>query len=307
MSTLVRTSIVAMLALITTVSLSAAQAASGQPPAPTHASHRAAAETQQQKPPASGQEDHSAHEKPAARKEYPAGIPPVTDEDRKAAFPELDDQGHAVHDRAVHYYVLFDQLEWQTGAGATAGTWDNRGWIGRDVNRFWFRTEGKAEDGDFAEAQTHALYGRAIDRWWDVVAGVRHDFRPGPSRTWAAIGVQGLAPYWFEVEATAYVGASGRTHARFEVEYELLVTNRLIIQPLVEAEIFGKSDPERGIGSGVSTTDAGFRLRYEFKRELAPYVGVVWSNKWGKTAGFAEAAGENTGGARLVTGLRLWF
>jgi copper resistance protein B len=307
MSTLVRTSIVAMLALITTVSLSAAQAASGQPPAPTHASHRAAEETQQQKPPASGQEDHSAHEKPGAQKEYPAGIPPVTDEDRKAAFPELDDQGHAVHDSAVHYYVLFDQLEWQTGAGATAGTWDNRGWIGRDVNRFWFRTEGKAEDGDFAEAQTHALYGRAFHRWWDVVAGVRQDFRPGPSRTWAAVGVQGLAPYWFEVEATAYVGASGRTHARFEVEYELLLTNRLIIQPLVEAEIFAKSDPERGIGSGLSTTDAGFRLRYEFKRELAPYVGVVWSNKWGKTADFAEAAGENTGGARLVTGLRLWF
>jgi copper resistance protein B len=119
--------------------------------------------------------------------------------------------------------------------------------------------------------------------------------------------VQGLAPYWFEVEATAYVGASGRTHARFEVEYELRLTNRLVLQPLLETEIFGKSDPERGVGAGLSTTDAGFRLRYEFKREVAPYIGVTWRNKWGQTADFAEAAGEETGGARFVTGVRLWF
>ena len=164
-----------------------------------------------------------------------------------------------------------------------------------------------AEDGRVGEAQTHVLYGRQFSRWWDVVAGVRQDFRPGPAQTWAAFGVQGLAPYWFEIEATAYVGASGRTHARFEVEYELLLTNRLVLQPLLETEIVGKSDPERGVGAGLSTTNAGFRLRYEFRREVAPYVGVSWNNKWGKTADFAEAAGEGTGGARFVTGLRLWF
>ena len=111
----------------------------------------------------------------------------------------------------------------------------------------------------------------------------------------------------FDIEATGYVGASGRTHARFEVEYELLFTNRLVLQPLFEAEVFGKSDPDRGIGAGLSTTDLGFRLRYEFRREIAPYIGVTWRNKWGKTADFAEAAGEDTGGARFVTGLRLWF
>ena len=116
-----------------------------------------------------------------------------------------------------------------------------------------------------------------------------------------------MAPYWFDIEATGYIGASGRTHARFEVEYELLFTNRLVLQPLFEAELVGKSDPERGVGAGLSTTDLGFRLRYEIKREFAPYVGITWSNKWGKTADFAEAAGESTGGARFVTGLRLWF
>jgi copper resistance protein B len=231
----------------------------------------------------------------------------VTDEDRKAAFPQLDDAGHAVHDSAVHYYVLFDQLEWQAGDGITAGNWDNRGWIGRDVNRFWFRTEGEAEGGDLAEAQAHALYGRAIHRWWDVVAGVRQDFRPGPARTWAAVGVQGLAPYWFEVEATAYIGESGRTHFRFETEYELLLTNRLVLQPLVELEIYGKSDPERGIGAGLSSGEAGLRVRYEFRREFAPYIGVTWNRKFFGTGDFARAAGEDTGGARFATGVRVWF
>jgi copper resistance protein B len=249
----------------------------------------------------------SAPAKPSAEviRELPPFIPPVTDEDRKAAFPDVE--GHAVHDNAVSYFVLFDQLEWQAGKDANGVSIDSRGWVGRDRDRLWFRAEGDGEEGRVREAQTHILYGRQFSRWWDLVAGVRQDFRPGPAQTWAAFGVQGLAPYWFEIEATAYVGASGRTHARFEVEYDLLLTNRLVLQPLIETEIVGKSDPERGVGAGLSTTNAGFRLRYEFKREVAPYVGVSWNNKWGKTADFAEAAGEGTGGARFVIGLRLWF
>jgi copper resistance protein B len=268
---------------------------------------------------ASAQDAHAVHqqEKPAAqppasdRQERPPStalpsfIPPLTDEDRKAAFPDV--QGHAVHDNALNYNVVFDQLEWQAGEGANGLNVDTRGWIGRDRDRLWFRAEGDGEGGRVGDAQTHVLYGRQFSRWWDVVAGVRQDFRPGSPQTWAAFGVQGLAPYWFEIEATGYVGASGRTHVRFEVEYELLFTNRLVLQPLFEAEVFGKSDPDRGIGAGLSTTDLGFRLRYEFRREIAPYVGVTWRNKWGQTADFADAAGEDPGGARFVTGLRLWF
>ena len=238
-------------------------------------------------------------------RELPPFIPPVTEADRKAAFPDVN--GHAVHDHAVNSYFLFDQLEWQAGDGANGLNLDTRGWVGRDRDRLWIRAEGDGENGRVNEAQTHVLYGHQFARWWDLVGGVRQDFRPGDLQTWAAFGVQGLAPYWFDVEATGYVGASGRTHARFEVEYELLFTNRLVLQPLVEVEVFGKSDPERGVGAGLSTTDIGFRLRYEFKRELAPYVGVTWNNKWGKTADFATAAGEDTSGARFVTGLRLWF
>ena len=237
--------------------------------------------------------------------ELPPFIPPVTDEARKAAFPDVE--GHAVHGRALDYFVLFDQLEWRAAEAANGVSIDSRGWIGRDRDRLWFRAEGDGEGEDVDEAQTHVLYGRQFARYWDLVGGIRQDFSPGPAQTWAAFGVQGLAPYWFDIEATGYVGASGRTHARFEVEYELLFTNRLVLQPLFEAELFGKSDPERGVGAGLSTTDLGFRLRYEIRREFAPYLGITWSNKWGKTADFAAAAGEDTGGARFVTGLRLWF
>jgi copper resistance protein B len=259
-------------------------------------------------PPSSAQtHDHSGQPKPANPSEYPPGIPPVTDADRAAAFPQLEGEGHAVHDRAVHYYVLFDQLEFQAGADTRAFNWDNHGWIGGDVTRFWFRTEGESEHSDFSEVQAHALFGRAIHRWWDVVAGVRQDLRPGPARTWAAVGIQGLAPYWFEIEATAYIGESGRTHFRLETEYELLLTNRLVLQPLIELEIYGKSDPERGIGTGLTSAHTGIRLRYEIRREFAPYVGIAWDRKFFGTGDFAEAEGEQRSSMRLATGVRVWF
>jgi copper resistance protein B len=268
-----------------------------------HAGHQQSTQTPPAKPSSVPTHDHSTSRD--AKQELPPFVPRLTDQDRQAAFPDV--QGHTVHDNAVNYFVLFDQMEWQAGEGKNGLNLDTKGWIGRDRDRLWFRAEGEGEDGSVHEAQTHLMYGRQFSRWWDVVAGIRQDLRPGPAQTWAAVGVQGLAPYWFEVEATAYVGSSGRTHARFEVEYELLLTNRLILQPLVEAEIFGKPDPERGIGAGLSTTDVGLRIRYEVRRELAPYIGVTWSRKWGETAEFAEAAGEDSAGARFVTGLRLWF
>jgi copper resistance protein B len=308
MKTLFRkAALVATLMLISVAGVSLAQSAQAAPASSQTQAHAGHGGSQEKpKPAPTAQQDHSAHQKPVEQKQYLAGIPPVTDVDRAAAFSELNGQ-HAVHDDAVNYYVLFDQLEWQMGDGTTAGSWDNKGWIGKDVNRFWFRTEGEAEDGDLGEAQAHALYGRAIHRWWDLVVGVRQDFRPGPQRTWAAVGIQGLAPYWFEVEATAYIGEAGRTHFRVETEYELLFTNRLILQPLVELELYGKSDPERRIGAGLSSGEAGLRLRYEFRRELAPYIGVTWNRKFFGTGDFAEAAGEDKGGAKLALGVRVWF
>jgi copper resistance protein B len=256
-------------------------------------------------------QDHAQHEhappkpKPAEPGPLPDSVPPVTDEDRAAAFPDV--HGHAVHDEGVNSLLLFDQLEWQTGDGVNGVHWDTKGWIGTDTDRFWFRTEGSGEDGDLAHGEAHLLYGRAIARWWDLVVGMRQDVRPGEAQTWAAVGLQGLAPYRFELESTAYVGQGGRTQVRFDVEYELLLTNRLILQPLVEVDLYGKDDPERGIGAGLSAADAGLRLRYEIRREVAPYIGVTWHRKFYGTADAARAAGEPTAAARLVLGVRLWM
>ena len=232
-------------------------------------------------------------------------ILPITDADRAAAFPDVE--GDIVRDNAVHYFVLFDQLEWQAVETGSGLHWDTKGWVGRDRDRLWFRTEGEAEDGGLGNGEVHLFYGRVFARWWDVVVGVRQDIRPGPAQTWAAFGVQGLAPYGFEVEATAYISDSGQTAARLEAEYELLLTNRLVLQPLVEVNVYGTSNAERGIGAGLGSTDAELRVRYEFRREFAPYVGLAWRRRFGQTADFTPAAGATAAGLRFVAGLRLWF
>src|SRR5690606_1585096 len=149
--------------------------------------------------------------------------------------------------------------------------------------------------------------GRAIARWWDVVAGVRHDFGEGPSQTFAAVGVMGLAPYMFELDATAYLGESGQTGFGLEAEYETLFTNRLIGQWLVEAKAWREDDPMRGIGSGLSTLEVGFRLRYEFHRQLAPYIGVTWERAYGGTADYRREQFRNIEDSRVVAGVRIWF
>ena len=232
-------------------------------------------------------------------------IPPITEADRVAAFPDVE--GDTVRDNAVHYFVFFDHLEWQAVETGDGLHWDTKGWVGRDRDRLWFRTEGEAEDGRLGNGEVHVFYGRAFARWWDVVVGLRQDIRPGPAQTWAAFGVQGLAPYGFEVEATAYVSDGGQTAARLEAEYELLLTNRLALQPLVEVNVYGKSNAERGIGAGLGSADAELRVRYEFRREFAPYVGLAWRQRFGQTADFAPASGATTAGPRFVAGLRLWF
>lgn len=257
---------------------------------------------------------HAGHHHEAAPATDPPGaeplppfIPPLTDADRRAAFPDV--HAHAAHDRRINSLVLFDHLEWQAGDGPRQVSWDTNGWIGGDLDRVWFRSEGEAESGNLDHAEAHLLYGRAIARWWDVVAGMRQDVRPGSPQTWGAFGIQGLAPYWFEITATAYVGPSARTGLRLAAEYELLLTNRLILRPLVSADLYGKADDERALGAGLSSMDAGVRVRYEFRREVAPYVGVTWHRLFAGTADRARsvADGGGPGAVRLTTGLRLWF
>ena len=169
------------------------------------------------------------------------------------------------------------------------------------------KAEGEVAKGKLQEARTELLWGHAIATFWDTQLGVRYDSGVGPDRGWLAFGVQGLAPYWFEVDATAYAGENGRTALRLGAEYELLLTQKLILQPRIELNLYGKSDVERGIGSGLSEAQTGLRLRYEFTRQFAPYIGVERVSKFGQTADIARDEGEKSAVTRWVAGVRFWF
>jgi copper resistance protein B len=203
--------------------------------------------------------------------------------------------------------VLFDQLEWRNTAQGNAAVWDAGGWYGGDHDKVWLRSEGEHVGGTTQNARADLLWDHTFARWWSVQAGGRQDFGGSPGRTWAAIGVQGLAPYWFDTEATFYVGEQGRTAVRLKSEYDLLFTQRLILQPEGEVNLYGKADPERRLGSGLSDLEVGLRLRYELRREFAPYIGVVWSRQFGGTADRVRESGGNPSEAQFVAGLRVWF
>ncbi|WP_433898179.1 copper resistance protein B [Pseudomonas sp. PSE1(2024)] len=242
---------------------------------------------------------------PAAPTESRTPIPALTDADRAAVF--TSHAGHQVHDSAINTYFLADKLEWQNADDASTLAWDLSGWIGGDIDRLWLRSEGERSNGKTEDAEIQALWGHAISPWWDVVTGVRQDFKPGAPQTWAAFGLQGMALYNFEAEATAFIGENGQSAVRLEGDYDILLTNRLILQPTAELNVYGKNDPQRRIGSGLANTEVGLRLRYEIRREFAPYIGVTWNRTYGHTADYAREEGEDRSEARLVLGVRLWF
>jgi len=218
-----------------------------------------------------------------------------------------DDAMADMEDDPLLLTVILDQLEMRDVGGDNTLSWDGEAWLGRDLRKIWFKTDGERTAGSTDEAELQLLYSKVIARYWDFQLGVRHDFDPSPSRSWAAIGFKGLAPYFFDIDATAFIGESGRTALRFEAEYELLLTQRLIFTPDVEINLYSRNDPDVGIGSGLSDIEAGLRLRYEFRREFAPYIGINWSRLFGNTADFAIIAGKDTSEAQLVIGLRAWF
>ena len=232
-------------------------------------------------------------------------VPAVTQADRDAAFPDV--HAHHLHGTSVQSYWLLDRLEVSDADNGTALGWEAMAWVGGDIQRIWLRSEGEAVDGRIEHGDMEVLYGRSVRPWWDVLAGVRQDVGEGPSRTWAAFGVQGLSPYKFEVAATAYIGQGGRTALRAEAEYDTLLTNRLILQWRAEANAYGKADPLAGIGSGLSTVEFGARLRYEITRQFAPYFGVEHDRAFGNTADLRRNAGHDAGDTRVVAGVRAWF
>lgn len=209
----------------------------------------------------------------------------------------------------VEHFGLFlaDRLEVSRTSDDTFMAYDVYAWYGRDYDRVWFKADGEADAGRVQDARNELLWGHAFSAFWDAQLGVRYDTGVGPERGWLAFGVQGLAPYWFDVVATAYVGEEGRTALRVEAEYELLLTQKLILEPRIEVAFYGKRDAERERGTGLASLDAGIRLRYEIRREFAPYAGIEWGGKFRETADFIEAAGEDAKTTRLVAGLRFWF
>ncbi|AIF48708.1 copper resistance protein B [Dyella japonica] len=211
-------------------------------------------------------------------------------------------------DNAPVGMFLLDRFERsRSTSGDYATSWEAEGWYGNAINRLWLKTEGEHDRSGTQDARVEALWGHAFASFWDWQLGVRHDFGRGPDRQWLAAGVEGLAPYWFETQATFYVGEEGRTALRLETSYDMRFTQRLILTPQVELNFYGKDDPQRGISSGLSNVEAGLRLRYEISRKFAPYVGVNWTRRFGSfnnEPGVPEAHARET---TWVAGVRIWL
>jgi len=204
--------------------------------------------------------------------------------------------------------LMLDRLERvHTRGGGNATAYDLQAWYGRDFDKAVLKAEGEVAGGTLHDARTELLWGHAITPYWDTELGVRYDAGTGPDRGWLAFGVQGLAPYWFHVEATAYLGDGGRSALRLATSYELLLTQKLILQPRAEAQLYGKNDPARAIGSGLSHATLGLRLRYEFNRQFAPYLGVERTGSFGRSADYLRAEGARAQQTRWLAGVRFWF
>jgi copper resistance protein B len=204
--------------------------------------------------------------------------------------------------------IMFNLAEIQVRKGGDGFRWDGEAWFGGDIDRLVIKSEGEgAMRGGVDSAEVQALVSHAIDPYWNLQAGVRYDFKPDPSRTYATIGIEGLAPYWFEVEGALFLSDKGDVLARVEGYYDQRITQRLILQPRVELNFAAQDVPENRIGSGLSNAELGLRLRYEIRREFAPYVGISHDRKVGDTARYARADGEGAGSTSVVFGIRAWF
>lgn len=204
-----------------------------------------------------------------------------------------------------------DQLEYSFNKNEpNALRFNAQGWVGGDYNRLWINTQGsRIGNGSYEDTDVQALYGRLVSPFWDLQTGLRYLYprADGSKRGSAVFGIQGLAPYWFDIQAASFVSDRGEISGRVEVEYELLLTQRLILQPRMESDAAIQQVKELGVGSGINSLEFGLRLRYEIRREFAPYIGVSWQRQYGETASLTRARGEDIRSLGLVFGLRAWF
>ena len=212
-----------------------------------------------------------------------------------------------VMDHEPFTFLLLDRLEYRSQKGADAHFWDAQAWFGGDYNKLWLKSEGQMiAGGRTQEADLQVLYARRIAPFWHLQGGMRSEVRPGPTQNYGVLALQGLAPYWFNVEASAFF-RGGNISGRLEAEYDQLLTQRLILQPRIDSNFSTAADPARGVGRGINDVELSLRLRYEIKREFAPYIGITWSRKLGDTADIARGRGEDARSTAVVIGVRAWF
>jgi copper resistance protein B len=210
-------------------------------------------------------------------------------------------------DRKKFGKVMLDRLEWRDGSDGAQYAWDANAWYGGDFHKLWLESEGERSADSTHHSRLEAGWERIVSRWWSVRAGLRHDGGEGPSREWLGAGVMGLAPGFVETEAVLYLAEHGRTALRLKLERDFLFTQRLVLQPELELDAYGEEDAEKLIGAGLSELSLGLRLRYELRREIAPYLGIAWTWRFGDSADLAEAAGEESSEVTALAGLRAWF
>ena len=220
--------------------------------------------------------------------------------------PMMSGMDTDMNDAGINHRVWIENMEGVYGT-QNGGAWDAQAWAGGDFNKLWIKSQGVTLESKTQDAKVEALWAHAILPFWDSQLGVRHDLSDGPSRDWAAFGIQGITEYWFDIELTGYVGEEGRTAVRIKTEYDLYCTQRIILKPEIELNAYGKPDQSRERGAGLSDGQFGMRLRYEFSRRFAPYLGFSYNRKFAGSAVLARAAGESAVDHRAVAGLELFF
>lgn len=244
-------------------------------------------------------------------------LPALAPSEQWPATPPITPAVHYIHnmppvmDHNTYFHVLMEQFEGRYTAGNSLLRYSGQSWFGTDYNKLWIKSEGTVDGhGHMSDGDHEFLYDHVISTYFDVQTGVRLDLDSGPTRAWGAVGVQGLALYFFDVSATAYFNAQG-VAGKLEGSYDLLITNRLILQPQAELNFYSHTDAQRNVSRGFSDIDAGLRLRYEFKRKIAPYIAVTYAGHYGNTANRAAnghgAADNGVEDIRFTFGVRTWF
>tara|TARA_R110002167_G_scaffold58377_11_gene165465 strand:+ start:290 stop:1012 length:723 start_codon:yes stop_codon:yes gene_type:complete len=223
----------------------------------------------------------------------------------------LSFQAHAVDKEPLVFYgVSVEQLEYRFGDDGDIVAWDGDAFVGTDEWKLKLQSEAEFEERDdkYETLETQVFVQRLIGTFWDAKAGVRFDTPDGPDRTYGMVGLHGLAPQWFEVDADLFLSEKGDASARLDVDYELLLTNWLILTPTAEVDFAFSDDREIGVGAGISKAEVGLRLSYDLlERSVAPYIGTHYERKFGETGRLAEADGEDKDAWFFVAGLRLLF